>query len=198
MKSTLVGKLTGPPVRSERSPNDDEILLVQWAYHHCQHLSTNHDQPRSRPSFMKTWTPSSPFFSALIHSSFLATLMRELAVTALPGKWQHYQAVRGWQLQQQRPITAPDLCWIWPFEHKHRFPPSDPKNRTSWMHPRSKHWHLIDCVIIKRKRDRQDVRVTSAVCGAECWTDHRLITPSSASASSPRDVHRAKAWTSTS
>ncbi len=42
------------------------------------------------------------------------------------------------------------------------------------MHPRSKHWHLIDYIIV-RKRDRQDVRVTKAMCVAECWTDHRLI-----------------------
>nr|XP_054749441.1 uncharacterized protein LOC129254921 [Lytechinus pictus] len=48
------------------------------------------------------------------------------------------------------------------------------RNRTSWMHPRSKHWHLIDYVIV-RKRDRQDVRVTKSMCGAECWTDHRLV-----------------------
>ena len=48
------------------------------------------------------------------------------------------------------------------------------RNRTSWMHPRSKHWHLIDYVIT-RKKDRQDVRVTKSLCGAECWTDHRLI-----------------------
>ena len=48
------------------------------------------------------------------------------------------------------------------------------RNRTSWMHPRSKHWHLIDYVIV-RKRDRQDVLVTKTMCGAECWTDHRLI-----------------------
>ena len=48
------------------------------------------------------------------------------------------------------------------------------RNRTSWMHPRSKHWHLIDYVIV-RKRDRQDVRLTKSMCGAECWTDHRLI-----------------------
>lgn len=48
------------------------------------------------------------------------------------------------------------------------------RNKTSWMHPRSKYWHLIDYVIV-RKRDRQDVRVTKAMCGAECWTDHRLI-----------------------
>ena len=48
------------------------------------------------------------------------------------------------------------------------------RNRTSWMHPRSKHWHLLDYVIV-RQRDRQDVRVTKAVCGAECWTDHRLL-----------------------
>ena len=38
-------------------------------------------------------------------------------------------------------------------------------NTTSWMHRRSKHWHLIDYVIVRR-RDRQDVRVTKAMCGA--------------------------------
>ena len=48
------------------------------------------------------------------------------------------------------------------------------RNRTTWMHSRSKHWHLIDYVLVSRK-DRQDVRVTKAICGAECWTDHRLV-----------------------
>jgi hypothetical protein len=48
------------------------------------------------------------------------------------------------------------------------------RNKTTWMHPRSKHWHLIDYVIVRR-RDRQDVRVTKAMCGADCWTDHRLV-----------------------
>ena len=52
--------------------------------------------------------------------------------------------------------------------------PSPCRNRTSCMHPRSKHWHLIDYVIV-RQRDRQDVRVTKAMCGAKCWTDHRPI-----------------------
>ena len=48
------------------------------------------------------------------------------------------------------------------------------RNRTSWMHPRSKHWHMIDYIIV-RQRDRQDVRVTKTMCGADCWTDHRLL-----------------------
>ena len=48
------------------------------------------------------------------------------------------------------------------------------RRKTSWMHPRSKHWHLIDYVI-ERRRDRQDVRVTKSMCGADCWTDHRLV-----------------------
>ena len=48
------------------------------------------------------------------------------------------------------------------------------RNKTSWMHPRSKHLHLIDYVIVRRK-DRQDVRVTKTMCGADCWTDHRLV-----------------------
>ena len=71
------------------------------------------------------------------------------------------------------------------------------RNKTSWMHPRSKHWHLIYYVIVRRK-DRKDVRVTNkrqtyclwkqrthhrsengslkTVCGADCWADHRLVT----------------------
>ena len=45
------------------------------------------------------------------------------------------------------------------------------RRKTTWMHPPSKHWHLNDYVIVRRK-DRQDVRVTKTMCGADCWTDH--------------------------
>lgn len=48
------------------------------------------------------------------------------------------------------------------------------KYKTTWMHPRSKHWHMIDFVIV-RQRDIRDVQVTRAMRGAECWTDHRLV-----------------------
>ena len=48
------------------------------------------------------------------------------------------------------------------------------RRKTLWMHPRSKHWHLIDYVVVRRK-DRQDVRVTKTMCGADCWTYHRLV-----------------------
>ena len=48
------------------------------------------------------------------------------------------------------------------------------RNKISWMHPRSNHWHFTDYVEVRRK-DRQDVRVTKTMCGADCWTDHRLV-----------------------
>lgn len=48
------------------------------------------------------------------------------------------------------------------------------KLKTSWMHPRSKHWHLLDYVIV-RKKDVKDVLITRAMRGAQGWTDHRLI-----------------------
>nr|XP_061823852.1 uncharacterized protein LOC133611023 [Nerophis lumbriciformis] len=49
------------------------------------------------------------------------------------------------------------------------------KFKTSWMHPRSKLWHLIDYVIV-RSKDRHDVLNTRAMTSADdCWTDHRLI-----------------------
>ena len=48
------------------------------------------------------------------------------------------------------------------------------KHKTTWMHPRSKHWHMIDFIIV-RQHDIRDVRVTRAMRGAECWTDHWLV-----------------------
>ncbi|XP_047112328.1 craniofacial development protein 2-like [Schistocerca piceifrons] len=48
------------------------------------------------------------------------------------------------------------------------------KYKTTWMHPRSKHWHLLDYVIV-RKKDLGDVLVTRAMRGAQGWTDHRLV-----------------------
>lgn len=49
-----------------------------------------------------------------------------------------------------------------------------PKYKTTWMHPRSKHWHLIDYAIV-RQRDISQVHVTRVMRGADCWTDHRLV-----------------------
>ena len=48
------------------------------------------------------------------------------------------------------------------------------RNRTSWMHPCSKHCHLIDYILV-RQEDRSDVRVTKSMCSADCWKDHRLL-----------------------
>ncbi|XP_049595938.1 uncharacterized protein [Syngnathus scovelli] len=48
------------------------------------------------------------------------------------------------------------------------------KFKTSWQHPRSKHWHLLDYIIVCQA-DRKEERVTRAMRGADCWTDHRLI-----------------------
>ena len=48
------------------------------------------------------------------------------------------------------------------------------RTKSSWLHPRSKHWHLIDYVIVRRK-ERQDIRVTKTMYSADCWADHRLV-----------------------
>ncbi len=53
---------------------------------------------------------------------------------------------------------------------------SQMKNRfkTTWQHPRSKYWHLLDYVIVRQK-DRQDVLTTRVMRGVECWTDHLMV-----------------------
>ncbi|VDL93465.1 unnamed protein product [Schistocephalus solidus] len=46
--------------------------------------------------------------------------------------------------------------------------------KVTWMHPRSRHWQLLDYVLVRR-RDRHDVLVTKAIHNADGWTDHRLV-----------------------
>ena len=48
------------------------------------------------------------------------------------------------------------------------------RRKSSWMHPRYRHWHLIGYVIVRRK-DRQAFRVTKTMCDADWWTGHRLV-----------------------
>ena len=48
------------------------------------------------------------------------------------------------------------------------------KYKTTWMHPRSKHWHTINFVIV-HQCNLQGVRITCAMRGAECWIDHSLV-----------------------
>ena len=44
----------------------------------------------------------------------------------------------------------------------------------TWMHPRSKIYHMLDYVLL-RKRDRQDIKITRVMRGAECWSDHLMV-----------------------
>nr|VZI07844.1 unnamed protein product [Spirometra erinaceieuropaei] len=48
------------------------------------------------------------------------------------------------------------------------------REKTTWMHPRSRQWHLLDYVLIRR-RDQRNVLVTKTIAGADGWTDHRLV-----------------------
>nr|VZI11855.1 unnamed protein product [Spirometra erinaceieuropaei] len=48
------------------------------------------------------------------------------------------------------------------------------REKATWRHPRSRQWHLVDYVLVRR-RDQRDVLVTKAIAGADGWTDHRLV-----------------------
>ena len=51
-------------------------------------------------------------------------------------------------------------------------------HKSTWMHPRSKHWHQID-FIITRRMDIKNILITRAMMGggggADCWFDHILL-----------------------
>ncbi|XP_068675615.1 craniofacial development protein 2-like [Montipora foliosa] len=46
--------------------------------------------------------------------------------------------------------------------------------KTTWRHPRSKHWHLLDYILV-RQRDARDAVHTRVMPSADCYTDHRLV-----------------------
>lgn len=48
------------------------------------------------------------------------------------------------------------------------------KYNVTWIHPRSKHNHLID-FIITRKRDIGDACNVKVLCSADCDIDHKLV-----------------------
>ncbi|BHF65015.1 hypothetical protein SprV_0200802400 [Sparganum proliferum] len=48
------------------------------------------------------------------------------------------------------------------------------REKATWRHPRSRQWHLLDNVLVRR-RDQRDVLVTKAIANADGWTDHRLV-----------------------
>ncbi|BHF68611.1 hypothetical protein SprV_0301164800 [Sparganum proliferum] len=48
------------------------------------------------------------------------------------------------------------------------------REKATWMHPRSRQWHLLDDVLVRR-RDQRDMLETKAIRGVDGWTDHRLV-----------------------
>ena len=61
---------------------------------------------------------------------------------------------------------------------------------TTWMHPGSKKWHLLDYVIT-RQSDVKDVHHTRAMCGPCSWSDHKLVKCKMA-LKIPKPKHRAR------
>ena len=48
------------------------------------------------------------------------------------------------------------------------------ERKTTWMHPRSGHWHMID-FINTRCRDKMDIHSTRTMRRTNCWTDHHML-----------------------
>lgn len=49
-----------------------------------------------------------------------------------------------------------------------------PQHKVSWRHPRSKHWHQLDLILVRRSAIR-DVLHTRSYHSADCDTDHSLV-----------------------
>ncbi|BHF78185.1 hypothetical protein SprV_0602129700 [Sparganum proliferum] len=48
------------------------------------------------------------------------------------------------------------------------------REKATWLHPRSRHWYLLDYVLVRR-RNQWDVLMTKAIPGVDGWTDNHLV-----------------------
>lgn len=60
------------------------------------------------------------------------------------------------------------MQWVW-FDSQHKN-----KHKGTWMHPKSKSWHIIDFIIV-RSRDHQDLFDVKVMRSIEWWADHRHL-----------------------
>ena len=49
-----------------------------------------------------------------------------------------------------------------------------PQHRVSWRHPRSKHWHQLDLILVRRPA-LKSILITRSFHSADCDTDHSLV-----------------------
>ena len=191
VKSMLVGKLAGP---------QKEWTITSWWWdspfpmgRSLSPLSAPMHPPwptqmRSRTSFMKTWMLSSPLFPALINSSFLVTLMWELAVTASPGKgWlgsMGLATATAMTYYSSRPVLNMAFWLLTPF---------------STFLPATGHHGCIlalsigiSSIMSSSGRGKGRTYRSQELCLApSAGQTTNSSSPSSTSASSPRDIHRA-------
>ena len=94
--------------------------------------------------------------------------MLEWAKKQLPGK--EYLADTALEIA----MTMGAYCWNSARSNNSSSPTPSFNKKTTWMHPRYKHWHLIDYVLARQK-DLKDILHTRVMPRAECHTDHRLV-----------------------
>ena len=142
-------------------------------YHHCQCLWPNYEQFRwaEGPVLQRAWLPDHSW-AKVRHATYVLRLqcLYEKGLWGL--EWSHKK-------HQVAKCNSNGLLLLRTYA-MHDFLITntvfyEPNcNERSLMHLHVRHWHLID-YIITRKQDRHHIRVTKAICGAECLMDHHLI-----------------------
>ena len=67
-----------------------------------------------------------------------------------------------------------ELCSYYDFCITNTFFSTKLRHKVSWRHPRSKHWHQLDLIIVRRS-SLNNTLVTRTYHSADCDTDHSLV-----------------------
>ena len=76
--------------------------------------------------------------------------------------------------QNSNGLRLLELCTLHNLCVTNSFFQTKPLHKVSWRHPRSKHWHQLDLVIV-RKQHLNNVLLTRSYHSADCDSDHSLV-----------------------
>ena len=118
-------------------------------------------------SFMRIFVPPSLKFHLAIKLFFLEISMPESVAPLCLGRFNIGKVNENGQMLLE-------LCTRFSLCVANSFFDTKPQNNVSWRHPRSKHWHQLDLVLVRRS-NLNSVKVVRSYHSADCDIDHLLV-----------------------
>ena len=165
IKSHILSKLSGLP----KGINDRLMMLRQEACNNCKCLCTHNDQPRWGSRQGLWWSGFCDFCSTVDRQTHPPWELQCQSGHRPPTLGMSEWIWRCREVQQQCTPPFKEVCRAWITDHQHSLLSTNSQKDimdAPLLQTLASHWLC---------HSAKDVRVTKTMCGADCWTDHRLV-----------------------